>query len=117
MSYFFPKEKVIDYYRLYSDGINGYTELQRKGIAAILQLEEKIIKREKIPPVDGYISFNRIMEKSRYGDSEQYALKQVRNALLHYNMRFGQNDFEMFVKVMERDGICRGDEWVLRMKK
>lgn len=133
MLYFFPEEKTIDYHKLYSDGINHYTELQRQGIKAILLLEEKIIQKKEISTNVRYIPFwhwksqDTIMGNSGYPDFEQSALRQIRNALLHYHLGvkkkqygydgFTQQDFALFAEVMEREGICKKEEWILKIKK
>ncbi len=130
--YFFPKakEKPIDYHILYSDGINQYTELQRQGIMAIFALEEKIIREKNISTNRKYVPFSEIMKKSVYPFNEQRSLTQVRNALQHYQLGvkpkpkedgsrvyygFTPDDFRTFVAVMAREGICKKEEWNLRI--
>jgi hypothetical protein len=115
MLYFFPKEKTIDYHKLYSDGINKYTELQRQGIGAIFVMEEKIIKDKNIPMAGNYIGFKVIMTTSGYLQNEQATLNKVRNAFLHYHLGFRPDDFKMFVAVMAREGIREKGEWNLKI--
>lgn len=104
--YFFPKdEKEIEYHKLYAEGINKYTNLQKEGIEAILELEKKIIERKQIRPAKNYIEFKEIMNKSGYNNDEQGASKLVRNALLHYNLDFEKEHLKSFYAVMKREGI------------
>jgi hypothetical protein len=104
--HFFSKEKEpIDYHRLYSEGINYYTELQRQGIMAILKMEEKIVMNKKIPMTGNYIGFKTIMKESGYPPLEQNTLNKVRNALLHYHLKFEPTDYNKVVEIMKREGL------------
>jgi len=104
--YFLPKdEEQIDYHRLYTQGMNRYTNLQREGIEAILELEKKTIGPEQPRPPKNYIPFSEIMDKSAYNEDDQKALRRVRNALLHHNLNFARADFKRFCGIMKREGI------------
>ncbi|MBN1806721.1 MAG: hypothetical protein JW837_15845 [Sedimentisphaerales bacterium] len=103
--YFFPNEKAIDYHKLYSHGINKYTNFQKEGIEAILELEEKIIKKRKINSPENYLSFEEILNQSIYNDEEKNTLIQIRHSLLHYQILFSKNDLTKFYNVMKREGI------------
>jgi len=105
--YFYPKEREIDYHKLYAVGINKYTNLQKDGIEAILELEKKIIERMQIQPAKNYLSFKEIMNKSYYNKNEQDALSCVRNSLLHYRLNFDKVHIRKFYEIMKREGIAK----------
>lgn len=112
--YFYPKETEIDYHKLYSQGINKYTNLQKEGVEAILELERKIIERKKIRPLKNYLSFKEIkeiMDKNIYNKDEQEALGRVRNSLLHYQINFEKRDLKRFYEIMKRE--CIEKRWSL----
>jgi hypothetical protein len=113
MKYFFPQEKSIEYHRLYSDGINHYTELQRQGITAILAMEEKIIRDRKIPTSQKWIGFRLILENTNYTKDEKESLGRVRNALLHYNLDFMINQFRTFSRIVKTEGFDR--DWNIKV--
>ncbi|MCJ7662831.1 MAG: hypothetical protein MUO24_01170, partial [Desulfobacterales bacterium] len=113
MMYFFPKERTIDYHKLYSDGINHYTELQRQGITAVLAMEEKIINDKKIPTNQEYIGFKLILKNIDYSENEKKSLGWVRNALLHYNLNFSINDFRTFSRILKIEGFDR--DWNIKV--
>ena len=106
--YFIPKEmKEIDYHKHYAEGFNKYTNIQKEGIEALLELEKKIIERKHLRPAKNYIGFREIMEKAVYNEDEQDSLISVRNALLHYNLNFEKKHLKRFYAVMRREGIER----------
>ena len=106
MSHFFQRERSIDYHRLYSDGINKYTAMQRDAIAPILRLEERVIKQKSIPTsAQGYIEFSEIIEASDYQPHEKEVLKRVRNNLLHYLLKFEPSHYSKFTEIMRRGGL------------
>jgi hypothetical protein len=112
VEYFLPKEGTqIEYHRLYTEGTNRYTELQKEGIEAILELEKKIIDRKGIGARGGYIKFENIIRASGHNDAEKAAVWRVRNSLLHYELNFEREDVRMFYTVMKREGIRK--QWSL----
>jgi len=113
MKYFFPKEKIIDYYRLYSDGINQYTELQRQGISAILALEQKTIDEKKMPTTQKWIGFKSILANINCLENEKKSLKRVRNALLHYNLKFTIEEFRTFSRILKNEGFTK--DWNIKV--
>lgn len=114
--YFFSKEKKeIEYHKLYTEGLNKYTNIQKEGIEAILELEKKIIKRKNLVTSKSYIEFREIMDKSGYNKNEQDSLKLVRNAFLHYNLDFEKEHLKSFYSLMKREGIEK--KWSLAAKK
>ena len=113
MAYYFTKEQTLDYYKLYSDGMNHYTELQKQGITAILAMEEKIIRGKKIPTSQEYIGFKIILSNINYLENETKSLGRVRNALLHYNLNFSINDFRTFSRILKTEGFVK--DWNIKV--
>jgi hypothetical protein len=106
MKHFFQDEGSVDYHRLYSHGIHRYTTMQQEGIAAILRLEERIIKDKSIAiPASGYIGFRKIMEASGYQPAEKKVLAEVRNSLLHYLLDFEPSTYGRFGEIMRKEGF------------
>jgi len=107
--FFGDEEGEIEYHKVYKDGIKKYTRLQKVGIEAIMELEERIVRTHGIRRDGGYVSFDRLIEKGGYGKDEMKALKVVRDALLHYGLGFGRKEFRTFSQVMKSAGVRK--EW------
>jgi len=113
--YFIDKgTNEIEYHQLYLQGLNKYSDLQMVCMTALIEFEDKIIKRKRINlEGESHIPFDTILNVGLGDDKEKESIRKMRNSVFHHNIYFERDDLKRFYDVMKREGIQR--EWPLKV--
>jgi len=113
--YFFDdKTKDVDYHKLYSEGLDKYSDFQRECMTAILEFEEKIVtKKGMVLNGNTHFKFYEIAKEELKDTNEIDAVNKVRKSVFHYKLDFEKEDIRRFYKVMKNEKIRR--EWPLKV--